>query len=70
MCIKLISLSLAALVAMILSGCTQQVHEPWDSTGYFKQERVRSMEQQKVLQERAKHGETDREPGIQQINRT
>jgi hypothetical protein len=66
---KFVGLLLATMTAMTLAGCSQ-VQEPWDNTGYFEQERVRSVEQQKALQERAIHGETDREMGRQQLNRT
>jgi hypothetical protein len=66
---KFVGLLLATMTAMTLAGCSQ-VQEPWDNTDYFKQERVRSVEQQKALQERAMQGGTDREMGIQQLNRT
>lgn len=64
-----VSLLLAAMAAMITAGCAP-IDEPWDSTDYFKQERTRSTEQQRALQERAMQGETDRETGVQQLNRT
>lgn len=67
--IRLVSLLLAAVAAMILAGCTP-IDEPWDSTDQFKQERTRSVEQQRALQERAMQGETERETGVQQLNRT
>lgn len=66
--IKLVSLLLAIMAAMIAAGC-DRVEEPWDTSDYFAQERTRSVEQQKALQERAMLGETDRETGIQQLNR-
>lgn len=66
---KLAGVFFAAVTAMILGGCSR-VQEPWDSTGYFKEERARSAAQEKALRERALHGEVDREPGIQQVNRT
>ena len=55
--------------AMMMEGCAR-VHEPWDTRDYFKQERTRSPEQEKLLRERALQGETDRHMGIQQVNRT
>lgn len=66
---KLVGLLFAAVAAMILVGCSR-IQEPWDSTDYFKQDRARSEAQEKELRERAMRGETDREPGIQQLNRT
>ena len=67
--IGFVSLLLVAAATTITAGCAR-IDEPWDSTDHFKQERTRSMEQQKALQERAIHGETDRETGVQQLNRT
>lgn len=67
--IKHVSLLLAIMAAMIAAGCSR-IEEPWDGTDYFAQERTRSVEQQKALQERAMQGGTDREMGIQQLNRT
>jgi hypothetical protein len=62
-------LMIIAAAAMTLAGCAR-VHEPWDSTGYFKQWRTRSAAQEKLLRERALQDETDRHMGIQQVNRT
>ncbi len=66
---KQVVMLLAAALAMTLAGCAR-VHEPWDTRDYFKQERIRSPEQEKQLRERALQGETDRHMGIQQVNRT
>lgn len=45
---------LAGAVVAILGGCSP-VGAPWDSTGYFEEERTRSEELQEQLQERAAH---------------
>jgi hypothetical protein len=39
---------------VFVSGCAK-VSEPWDKTGYFKEERSRSAEQQERLQHRLAH---------------
>lgn len=65
---KLVALFLAIPVITMVS-CSR-VQEPWDNTSYFKQERARSVAQERELQERLLHGQIDREPGIQQANRT
>lgn len=58
-----------AVMALGAAACAR-VHDPWDNTDHFKQDRGRSAELEKLLRERALHGETDRNPGIQQVNRT
>ena len=56
-------LILTALVLglVLVSGCAK-VNEPWDNTGYFKDERARSAAQQQALQHRLayfREGESD-----------
>lgn len=65
---KFVALFLALPVIAMVS-CSR-VQEPWDNTGYFKQERARAVTQERELQERLLHGQMDREPGKQQANRT
>jgi hypothetical protein len=48
------SLIILALGVVFVSGCAK-VSEPWDKTGYFKEERSRSAEQQERLQHRLAH---------------
>lgn len=43
-----------AATVMVLSGC-EQIHEPWDKTGYFEQDRQRSGQLQEQLQHRARY---------------
>ncbi len=45
------SLIILALAVVFVSGCAK-VSEPWDKSDYFKEERIRSAEQQQVLQHR------------------
>lgn len=66
---KKVILLIVAAAAMTLAGCNS-VQEPWDTGDHFKQYRSRSADQEKMLRERALHGETDRHMGIQQVNRT
>jgi hypothetical protein len=65
----IVGVFLAVAAAMVLAGCSP-VREPWDTRGYFKNDRTLPADVNKALQERAEHGQTDREPGIQQLNRT
>jgi len=41
---------------VIVGGCAK-VSEPWDKTGYFKEERARSAEQQQALRHRLAYAE-------------
>ncbi len=41
-----------AIVAGITAGC-HRVSEPWDSTGYFKQDRERAAAREAQLRQRA-----------------
>ncbi len=45
------SLIILALSVVSVNGCAK-VSEPWDKTGYFKEERTRSAEQRQALQHR------------------
>lgn len=49
---------LVAIAVVIVAGCAK-TGESWDNAGYFKQERVRSEELQKQLQERVMHTQID-----------
>lgn len=48
---RTLSLMVVVLGFILVSGCAK-VSEPWDNTGYFKEERARSEEQQQALQHR------------------
>lgn len=65
----LVSLILAVVAVMTLAGCSR-VQEPWDTTGFFKNDRAVPAELNRTLRERAEQGQTDRHTGIQQMNRT
>jgi hypothetical protein len=43
---------LGAWALALTAGCSH-VSSPWDSTGYFKQDRTRTAEQDAVLRQRA-----------------
>lgn len=56
--IQVIGAVLAAVVVVGLGGCSP-VSEPWDSTGYFKEERASSEELQNQLRHRLRHSQID-----------
>ncbi len=53
-----LSLVILLLASVFVGGCTK-VSEPWDPTGYFKEERTVTPEQRKALQHRLASGRQD-----------
>lgn len=51
---RFVSVILAAAAAVVLVGC-DPIGEPWDSTGYFEEERSRPEPMQEQLRQRARH---------------
>ena len=49
---------IVALSVLTFNGCTQ-VSEPWDTTGYYEQERTHFSELQKPLRDRLRHSQID-----------
>ncbi len=59
---------LAGAITLGLTGC-ERVKEPWDDTGYFRGDRVRTATQHKKLQERIMHTQalsTEQQMGLHQ----
>lgn len=52
--VQVIRTVLAVVVAVGFSGCSP-ISEPWDSAGYFKEERASSEGLQKQLRHRLRH---------------
>ena len=52
---------------LVLAGCGR-VGKPWDSSGYFKVERVRTAAPQKDLRDRAMHTQNETEIALHQTD--
>ncbi len=52
---------------LIVAGC-ERVGAPWDSSGYFKEERVRTAAAQKDLRDRLMHTQNETEIALHQTD--
>ena len=52
---------------LVSTGC-ERVGEPWDSTGYFQDERGRTVAVQKNLRDRGMHSQGDSEIAMHQTD--